>query len=236
MRMALFISGLLTLALAWLGPLPVLAKQAFFAHMLMHMLVVAVAAPLLSLAIAGSQYDPVESLPWFYAPIPASVGELILVWAWHAPALHHLARVDTLGLVAEQGTFLLAGLWVWLSAFGGDAMHNGRRAAAGVVGLLLTSMHMTLLGALLALAPRPVYEHHTGFGSLSALQDQHLGGAVMILIGGIAYLAGGLWLTVSLLRDRRLALRDGCGQRASRDGSTDCPSSLETAELISKEL
>lgn len=200
MRTILFITAVLTLALAWLGPLPNLARQAFFGHMLMHMLVVAVAAPLLALAIAGGSYDPVKRHPALFAPIPASVGELILVWVWHAPQLHHLARVDFAGLVAEQGTFLLAGLWVWLSAFGGNALRDGRRGAAGVVGLLLTSMHMTLLGALLALAPRPVYAHHSGFASLSPLQDQHLGGAVMILIGGLAYLSGGLALTGGLLR------------------------------------
>src|SRR5690606_21255631 len=98
MRTFLLIAGLLALAAAWAGPLPALARQAFFAHMLMHMLVVAVAAPLLALAVAGSRCDPVEGLPAFYAPIPASVGELILVWAWHAPALHHMARIDALGL------------------------------------------------------------------------------------------------------------------------------------------
>lgn len=203
MRTVLFIAGVLALAAAWLGPLPSLAREAFFGHMLMHMLVVAVAAPLLALSVAGSRYDPVERRPTLYAPIPASVGELILVWAWHAPQLHHLARSDVRGLVAEQGSFLLAGLWVWLSAFGGNAFRDGRRGAAGVVGLLLTSMHMTLLGALLALAPRSVYEHHSGFASLTALQDQHLGGAVMILIGGLAYLSGGLGLTVGLLQSRR---------------------------------
>lgn len=202
MRVALFIAGLVILALAWLGPLPQLARQAFFAHMLMHMLVVAAAAPLLSLAIAGTRFDPVEGFPAFFAPIPASVGELILVWAWHAPQLHHVARVSTWGLVAEQSTFLSAGVWVWVSAFGGAAPRSGGRSGAGVVGLLLTSMHMTLLGALLALAPRSVYEHHQGYGSLSALEDQHWGGAVMILIGGIAYLSGGLWLTMGLLRQR----------------------------------
>ena len=200
MRKLLLITGLLTLAGAWLGPLPTLAERAFFGHMLMHMLVVAVAAPLLALAIAGSRYDPAQHYPAIYAPIPASVGELILVWAWHAPKLHHFARVEMSGLFAEQGTFLIAGLWVWLSAFGGDAMRNGRRGAAGVVGLLLTSMHMTLLGALLAMAPRAVYSHHSGFGPLTALQDQHLGGAVMILICGLAYLSGGVVLTRGVLR------------------------------------
>lgn len=198
MRYALFIAGLVTLAAAWLGPLPNLARQAFFGHMLMHMLVVAVAAPLLSLAVVKGRWDPVDRVPWLFSPIPASVGELILVWAWHAPLLHHLARTQSWGIFAEQGSFLLAGLWLWISAFGGSEQHG--RNAAGVIGLLLTSMHMTLLGALLALAPRPVYPHHTGFANLTALQDQHLGGAVMIVIGNIAYLSGGIWLTYQLLR------------------------------------
>jgi putative membrane protein len=67
--------------------------------------------------------------------------------------------------------------------------------------LLLTSMHMTLLGALLALTPRPLYVHAAGLSSLTAIQDQHLGGAIMLLIGGLSYLAGGLWLIVGLLRE-----------------------------------
>ncbi|HXG67992.1 MAG TPA: cytochrome c oxidase assembly protein, partial [Blastocatellia bacterium] len=78
------------------------------------------------------------------------------------------------------------------------------RRAAGVVGLLLTSMHMTLLGALLALTPRPLYHHAAGFSGLTPLEDQHLGGAIMLLVGGISYLAGGCGLTVGLLRSRAL--------------------------------
>ncbi|MEQ8633639.1 MAG: cytochrome c oxidase assembly protein [Gimesia maris] len=195
----LLLLGLLSLAVAWSGPLPELAHHAFFAHMTMHMLVVAVAAPLLSLAIAGTRFDPVIKYPVFFAPIPASVAELIIVWAWHAPGLHHLARMTFWGLVAEQGSFLLAGIAVWISAFGGTSPRSRSRSAAGVIGLLLTSMHMTLLGALLALAPRSVYAHHQGFSTMSALQDQHLGGAIMLVVGGIVYLSGGLWLTVDLL-------------------------------------
>jgi putative membrane protein len=76
----------------------------------------------------------------------------------------------------------------------------GNRTAAGIVGLLLTAMHMTLLGALLALAPRPLYAHLEGVSRLTPLEDQHLGGAIMLLTGGVAYLAGGLWLTAGLLR------------------------------------
>lgn len=200
MRRILFFAGAATLALVWLGPLPRLAQEAFYAHMTMHMGVVAVAAPLLALGIAGSSYDPIPSFPRLFMPIPASVLELVIVWAWHAPALHQTARHSAAGLAAEQVSFLAAGILVWLSAFGGRARRSRRQAALGVVGLLLTSMHMTLLGALLSLTPRPLYAHLEGTASLTALEDQHLGGAIMLLVGAVSYLLGGLGLTVSLLK------------------------------------
>lgn len=202
MRRALLILGTLILAAAWLGPLPGLARTAFCAHMTMHMAVVAVAAPLLALGIAGGRLDPVRRAPALFAAVPASVLELLVVWAWHAPVPHHLARQSAVGMAVEQGMFLAAGLLLWLSAFGG---RSGNRTAAGVVGLLLTSMHMTLLGALLALAPRPVYAHAHGVFGLTPLEDQHLGGAIMLLVGGASYLLGGLYLTVGLLRGGALA-------------------------------
>jgi len=205
MRRGLIACGLLILAAVWLGPLPRLARQAFFAHMLMHMGVVAVAAPVLALGVAGGRFDLARKAPWLFAPVQASILELVVVWAWHAPALHHAARHDTAVLILEQGMFFVAGVFVWLSAFGGDALSRKNRSAAGVVGLLLTAMHMTLLGALLALAPRPLYSHAGEFAGLTPLDDQHLGGAIMLLIGGVSYLLGGLWLTVRLLRDPLVA-------------------------------
>ena len=202
MRRVLLITGLVTLAAAWFGPLPQLAERAFFAHMTMHMGVVAVASPFIALGIAGGELDPVRRLPTLFSPVPVSVLELCVVWAWHAPALHHAARHQTAALVIEQGMFLLCGLILWLSAFGGNDQQHGllSRRAAGVVGLLLTSMHMTLLGALLALAPRPLYVHAETFSGLTSLDDQQLGGAIMLIVGGISYLTGGLWLTFGLMR------------------------------------
>lgn len=205
MRRVLALGGIGALAYGWLGPLPQMAAHSFAAHMTLHMLIVAIAAPLLSLALAGLRADPVRYAAPLFAPIPASIGELLIVWAWHAPGLHHFARNHAVGIVIEQSMFLLAGLWVWLSAFGGPLPRSGARAGAGVIGLLLTSMHMTLLGALLALAPRPLFQHHGhGGGSLTPLQDQHLGGAVMLVVGGIAYLVGGLALMWTLVKQRQL--------------------------------
>jgi putative membrane protein len=199
---ALLVAGMLVLAAAWLGPLPQLAERAFFAHMTRHMLVVAVAAPLLALGLAGERCDPVRRFPALFPPLPVSMVEFAVVWAWHTPALHHAARRGVSGVVAEQALFLASGLLVWLAAFGGDRATRANRAGAGVAALLLTAMHMTLLGALIALAPRPLYSHAIGFDSLTPLQDQQLGGAVMLVAGGVAYLAGGLWLMVELLGKR----------------------------------
>ena len=199
---AIFFAGVAVLAAAWLGPLPELARRAFAAHMAMHVSVVAVAAPLLALALAGGRLDPARRWPALLAPIPVSVLELVVVWAWHAPGLHHAARQGGAALALEQGSFLVTGFLVWVAAFGGAPERRGERASAGIVGLLLTAMHMTLLGALLALAPRPLYAHAAPVWGLTALEDQHLGGALMLAGGGSVYLAGGLALAAGLLRGR----------------------------------
>lgn len=202
-RRPFLILGLITLAALWLGPLPRMARGSFAAHMTMHMGLVAVTAPLLALGVAGTGFDPVRRAPALFPPVPLSLVELAVVWAWHAPALHHLARHSRAGLLAEQGMFLVAGLLVWISVLGGGPARQRERAGAGVAALLLTSMHMTLLGALLALTPRALFSHAGVGGGLTPLEDQHLGGAIMLVIGGAAYLAGGLWLTGKLIRGGR---------------------------------
>jgi putative membrane protein len=193
-------SGLLVLAAAWIGPLPGLAEHSFTAHMIMHVAVVAVSAPLLAVGLAGTRLDPVRLVPSLAAPIPASILELVVVWGWHAPLLHHAARSMPHALVWEQMMFLAAGLLVWSSAFGGRAADRAARAGAGIAALLLTSMHMTLLGALLTLTQHPLYHHTHGLAGLTPLEDQQLGGVVMLAFGGVSYLIGGLVLLARLLR------------------------------------
>lgn len=201
MRPLPLLAGLMTLVAAWVGPLPMMAEGSFAAHMAMHVLVIALAAPLLALGIAGSTLDPARRLPWLFAPVLASLVELVVVWGWHAPAAHHASRESTLFLALEQASYLAVGLLLWLSAFGGDRASRRERAPAGIGGLLLTSMHMTLLGVLLATASRPLFIHASPAPlGLTALEDQHLGGVLMLVFGGVSYLVGGLYLLAGLLR------------------------------------
>lgn len=198
MKKLALIAGLVALAFVWGGALAHLMPHSFTRHMVMHMGVVAIAAPLIAVAVTGTRFDPSPRFPILFAPLPASLWELAVVWGWHAPALHDFARASALGLVLEQGSFLAAGLLLWISCIG----LRGGGSAAGIFGLLFTSMHMTLLGALLALAPRPLYGHatHDAYSlGLSAIEDQNLGGVVMLAVGGAVYLLGGLVLMARLL-------------------------------------
>jgi putative membrane protein len=205
MRRGSLLLGLGVLVAAWLGPLPALASGSFAAHMTMHIAVVAVAAPLLAFAMAGTAVDPVRAMPHLCAPIPASMIELVVVWAWHVPMLHHAARHDTGTFVLEQGSFVMAGVLLWIAAVGGTDEQRRVRAGSGIVALLFTSMHMTLLGALFALGNRPLFDHTPSVTGPTAVSDQQLGGVIMLLVGGASYLLGGLGLTSVALRSRSAA-------------------------------
>ncbi len=193
--------GVLLLAAVWGGPLPARAETSFAAHMVMHMAVVALAAPLLAFGVARSRLLAAGARPGRFVLLAALV-EFVLIWGWHAPALHDAARVHAGLFALEQGSFLAAGLGLWTAAFGAGGGEDRRRAAAGAAGLLLTSMHMTLLGALLLLAPRSLYRCGSfcaPLAGLTSLEDQQLGGTIMLLVGGAAYLAGGLALLARVL-------------------------------------
>jgi len=201
MRSRVFLAGGVALLSAlWFSPLRQLATHSFAVHMTAHMVVVAMAAPLIALGVSGRRADPVTRAPGLFAAIPASLVELVLVWLWHAPDLHDAARQRPLMFVAEQASFLGAGLYFWLSVLGGDAARRLAQAGSAVVALALTFAHMTLLGALLALARRPLYDH--GEPS-AALADQQLGGAIMLIIGGVVYIGAGVSIGRVLVRSPR---------------------------------
>lgn len=202
MRPALLGFGVIAAAGIWFGPLPSLARQFFAAHMMMHMGVVAVVAPLVAAGLAGTTADPTIRWPRLFSAIPAAMLELIIVWAWHTPALHHAARTTTSGLLCEQSLFFIASVFLWMSVLG-SGNDRAQRLMPGVTALLLTTAHMTLLGALLALSPRSLYSHAADHLSVEArLDDQHLGGAIMLVVGGVSYLAGGIWLAAQVLQQR----------------------------------
>lgn len=203
MRAWPLIAGLLLLAALWLGPLPEMARRAFSPHMILHLGLTLVAAPLV--AIGAIRLLPTHWREGAGQPLSAALAvsalEFVVVWGWHAPALHEAAAGSSVMFAVQQASFLAAGLALWGTAFFG----RGRRhAAAGALAMLLTSMHMAMLGVLLVLAPRLVYAPQFCLGAfgLDPLGDQQLGGGLMAFFGGGAAAIGGAVLALRLGRER----------------------------------
>jgi putative membrane protein len=196
MKRTALIAGLAALVLIWAGPLLSVWRESFAAHMLAHMGVVAIASPLIAIGMSDRIAAVRPS-----SVIIASLVELIVVWGWQMPDARLWVTTSGFATILEQAMFPEAGLFLWVTALAA-ADGSAARSASGAFALLLTSIHMTLLGALLALASRPLYGvgEVTCFGLvLDVGQDQALGGVVMLMVGAAAYLAGGLFLLSRLL-------------------------------------
>ncbi|WP_315760508.1 cytochrome c oxidase assembly protein [Sphingomonas sp. Y38-1Y] len=166
-------------------------------HMAGHMLAVAVAAPLIAAGLSGTRADPARRWPRVVTPMAAMLAELVIVWSWHLPAAREAVMATRAAMLTEQAMYLGAGLALWSAAFAAP------NRASGIGALLLTSMHMTLLGALIGLAPRPLYGEMAMMDhGLDPLADQQLGGVVMLTIGAASYLLGGLALLAKVLSGR----------------------------------
>ncbi len=195
---ACFGGGLVALAAVLAPPFEGLAGERLWAHMVQHVILVAVAAPLLVLG------NPMGTLPWalpvrwrrrvsslggalssgrasHYAGLAmVSLGlHTAALWAWHVPGPHEAAlRSEPLHALEHATLFWTAVLFWWVVA-------GSRRHALYGPGVLVTfaaALQGSALGALMALATSPWYPSYArtgGAGGLTALEDQQVAGVVM---------------------------------------------------------
>jgi putative membrane protein len=216
-----FTLGTTALLIALVSPLDRLGETLLSAHMAQHGLLVAVAPPLLLLGRPGAVWA--WALPprwrgpllgsalwrrlarWLQVvsrPLPAAALHGAALWLWHAPAAFDAAVANHAVHALEHVSFLGTALVFWHSVLGA---RSGRRAAAALGASFATLLHGGLLGALVTLAPYPLYGWYRGRTEpwgLSALEDQQLAGLVMWVPMGATYLAACL-----LLAGRFVALR-----------------------------
>jgi len=174
-----FCAGVAGLAIAFVSPLCALTVALFSARVVHHVLLVAVAAPLLALA-----------LPFARVRLSALLTPLLLLhtavfWLWHAPDAYALALSDTAVYWLMQASLLGTALLFWRAAF--DAA-----AGRAITALVFATIQMGLLGALLVFAARPLYAPHfstTAPFGLDALADQQLAGLIMWVPAALPYLA-----------------------------------------------
>ncbi|NEV76344.1 cytochrome c oxidase assembly protein [Rhodopseudomonas sp. BR0C11] len=180
--------GWALLALLFVSPLCALTSALFSARVTHHVVLVAVAAPLLALPWRRSK------LARLLARASAAVFILhtVSLWLWHAPAPYAAALADPVVFWVMELSLLGSAVALWLAILSPVAP-IGR-----TLGLLLGSVvQMGMLGAVITFARTPLYDAHLGVTTawgLSALQDQQLAGLIMWVPASLPYLAVALVL------------------------------------------
>lgn len=170
------------LAIAFVSPLCALSAALFSARVVHHVLLVAVAAPLIAAAWPGRRAVP-PAMP--FAAFTAAL------WLWHLPAAYDAALGNVAVYWAMQATLLATAVLFWRAV-----LHPGRGVGAALLAVWAGFVQMALLGALLTLAPDPLYAIHAvaplAWG-MTPLGDQQLGGLIMWVPAGLPFaVIGGL--------------------------------------------
>ena len=221
-RAATFLAGLFTLWVALASPMDIFNTFLLTAHMLQHMLLMMVAPPLILL---GAPLVPmVRGLPVFAArefagpllnwPVAKRVGSAlthpvvalllmgVAMFAWHTPGLYELALRSAAWHQVEHACFFLTSIIFWWPVVQPWPSRAYWPRWAMVPYLLIADLQNTALSAILAFSDRVLYLSYSGvprlFG-LSALQDQIAAGAIMWVVGSLAYVVPAVIIAVQCL-------------------------------------
>ena len=190
----LFHATALLCAVTLLGPLDELAKTGTAAHMLQHMLLMVVIAPLWVLSRPLPQlvaatgrfsrllWEPMLALTRY--PLVCAGLHAAVIWTWHMPGIYMAAVENPWWHALEHACFLVTAGLFWWSVLQGAV----RRVPWALLALLFTLMHTGFLGAVLSFAARPLY------GETRDLADQQLAGLIMWVPGAIPYLLATAWV------------------------------------------
>jgi putative membrane protein len=212
-----FIAGIVLLIIALLSPLEGLSKPLLSAHMVQHILLIAVAPPLLVLSkpeVAWlwafpqswrqnmARHRGMRGILSFLSPcarpIPAALIHMATLWIWHSPVLFDAAVASDQLHWLEHVLFFGTALLFWRAVI---KAHSGREAAAAaLIACFITLLQSGLLSALLSFARDALYNTpDTANWGMTALEDQQLAGAIMSLPMCAIYLISGLVMALRLL-------------------------------------
>lgn len=216
-----FAGGLVATAVALISPLAAWGAALFSAHMLQHVVLMLVAAPLLVLgaplrvmlwafdapdrrSLGGLSRAPWLRQAWhgLTNPVTAWMLHAVALWVWHLPWLFSLTLRSEPAHIAQHLSFFGTALLFWWVL--GERGHSHRmHAGAGILYVFTTALHSAALGALLTFAEMPLY---TAYGpgaaawGLTPLEDQQLAGLIMWVPGGMVYVLAALALLAAWMR------------------------------------
>lgn len=230
-----FSAGLAALAIALVSPVSALGHTLFAAHMVQHLILVLVAAPLLvfgapflpcSLALPRTRRRDLHALGRTHgaaaaraaltAPLVVWILHVGALWVWHVPALYEAALRSQLLHVVEHLSFFLTALLFWALIIPIGRPRMPYPARLGYV--FVTGLQSGALGAILTFASVPLYSVHAAGANawgLSALEDQQLAGVIMWIPAGVVYLATMALLFIRWMRSMDASVAETDGRSAA---------------------
>jgi putative membrane protein len=221
-RARCFTLALVALGLALLSPLDALSNALASAHMVQHLLLLLVAAPLLALSAPSSAIlrgSPLAvrrasgrwrrrlglthgNLAVLRHPAAVWLLQVGVLWFWHAAAPYDAALDNQFLHLLEHASFLVTAVLFWHVVIG---VRGAARVSGGLGVLLVFAMAMqsVFLSVLLTFARTPWYSGYattTAPWDLDPLTDQQLAGVIMWIPAGGIYLAAALVLLVTWIR------------------------------------
>jgi cytochrome c oxidase assembly factor CtaG len=228
-RLAAFMAGLSSVWTAAASPLATLDHQSLTIHMVKHLVLMTIAAPLIlagapvlpllcGLPRCFSQSDMVISgrrARWLEQnlthPLFCWLAGTATVIGWHLPVAFQLALRSHWVHSVEGACFLLAGLLFWWPVV--QTLTSVTRSPRWSVPLylFLATLPCDILSAFLAFCNRVVYSSYlstTQLFSPSPLEDQQCAGALMWVWVTFAYLIPAVVITMRILSPPRTYSRE----------------------------
>ena len=207
-----FLIAIFIILLGASAPIDILSSRLLWVHMIQHLLILVVMAPLLvasapllplwlglprwarrlvrSSAIlkAGSPFHRLGH--WLRQPVISCILLIVGTWVWHLPALYDLALTNAaIHDWCEHATFLVVSFFFWSQIIPSPPLRPrlGYLGRAGCVGIAI--LQNVILAVLIGFAQVPLYAPYAHLaqapGVLSALQDQQLGAGIMWVFGDL---------------------------------------------------
>lgn len=222
-RQAAFLGALAAMLLAASGPIDELSAQLFWMHMVQHLLLLMLVAPLLVaaapwyalwwglpqsarrwLVTLARRSGGATSRPRRWWPAAALALFIAGIWVWHLPSLYDLAlNNEVLHDYGEHNTFLVVGVLFWMQVLPSPPFHPLLGLPGRAAFLAVAIIQNVILSVILAFVGKPLYAPYAALahrpGGLSALADQQLGASIMWSVGDLPFVIALVGLVMSVL-------------------------------------
>jgi putative membrane protein len=191
----------------------------FSAHMVQHLMLALVVAPLMIMGTPGDVLRPLLSVRgvgalarWVTAPTRCFAIFNVVVAAWHLPPLYNYALAHHPVHIAQHLMFLAASVLMWWPVLSPLPELPRLSYPGQMLYLFLMSIPMAIISVYISYADSvlyPMYASAPRVWGISPMNDQMIGGLIMWIPGGLFF------YTIISIVFFRWQQRDGAESRAA---------------------